>query len=126
MNQLVAAATAQKSRLPVLFLAHGSPNLIMRPRSSEPQSPTDVGGPNGRHVAFLKELGPYIINELKPKAIVVFSAHWETNRKVQVMSYSGKNELYYDYGGFPDYMYDLDDKFVSHGSPAVASRIVEL
>jgi aromatic ring-opening dioxygenase catalytic subunit (LigB family) len=40
-----------------------------------------------------------------------------------VMSYE-RNHLLYDYYNFPEEMYKV--KFESNGSPAVASRIVEL
>jgi aromatic ring-opening dioxygenase catalytic subunit (LigB family) len=46
-----------------------------------------------------------------------------TDKLTSVMSYEN-NHLLYDYYGFPEEMYKV--KFESKGSPAVASRIVEL
>ncbi|KAH6580970.1 hypothetical protein BASA60_002645 [Batrachochytrium salamandrivorans] len=86
-------------------------------------SPGDVGGPNGPHSKFLKEYGPQLLERLKPKAIVVFSAHWETHGAIQV-SDNTENPLYYDYGGFPKSMYNLN--FKSRGSSEVSSRVVDL
>ena len=74
------------------------------------------------------------MQKYNPKAIVVFSAHWETHEHIEgilscwieltsVMSYES-NHLLYDYYNFPEEMYRI--KFESKGSPAVASRIVEL
>jgi aromatic ring-opening dioxygenase catalytic subunit (LigB family) len=75
------------------------------------------------------------MEKYNPKAIVVFSAHWETHghiegilpllqlRLISVMSYE-KNHLLYDYYNFPEEMYRV--KFESNGSPAVAERVVEL
>lgn len=74
------------------------------------------------------------MEKYNPKAIVVFSAHWETQGHIEgmfnykrlltvVTSYES-NHLLYDYYRFPEEMYKV--KFESKGSPAVASRIVEL
>jgi len=35
-------------------------------------------GPRGPLAAFLKDFGPALLKKYKPRAIVVFSAHWET------------------------------------------------
>lgn len=35
-------------------------------------------GPRGPLAAFLKDFGPALLKKYNPKAIVVFSAHWET------------------------------------------------
>jgi aromatic ring-opening dioxygenase catalytic subunit (LigB family) len=42
-----------------------------------------IGGPNGPHAAFLKDLGKHIVEKLKPKALLVFSAHWETRNQIE-------------------------------------------
>ncbi|KAI8925817.1 Extradiol ring-cleavage dioxygenase, class III enzyme, subunit B [Entophlyctis helioformis] len=122
---LLRASTAGRTRMPVVSLAHGSPMLIM-PESAGKSKFDDVnsiGGPNGRLATFLTEFGPFLLDEYKPKALVVFSAHWETSNGVEIMSYD-KNHLLYDYYGFPKELYNLD--FQSNGSPAIASRIASL
>ena len=35
-------------------------------------------GPNGPNARFLKDFGPALLKKYSPKAIVVFSAHWDT------------------------------------------------
>lgn len=92
-----------------------------------------IGGPKGVNAKFLQDFGKTLIEKYNPKAVVVFSAHWETHGQIEgttglvmlilVMSYE-ENHLLYDYYGFPEEMYKV--KFESKGSPAVASRIVEL
>ena len=65
-----------------------------------------------------------LIDELgvKPKAIVVVSAHWEaTEFTVNPQSNPG---LIYDYSGFPEHTYRLT--WPAPGSPELASRIREL
>jgi aromatic ring-opening dioxygenase catalytic subunit (LigB family) len=38
-------------------------------------------GPKGPLANFLRDFGPALLEKYKPKAIVVFSAHWETGRE---------------------------------------------
>lgn len=35
-------------------------------------------GPKGPLANFLRDFGPVLLEKYKPKAIVVFSAHWDT------------------------------------------------
>ncbi len=96
-----------------------------------------IGGPDGLNANFLKYFGKFLLERYRPKAIVVFSAHWETKGSVEgrslhilnilipisVMAYE-KNHLYYDYYGFPPEMYRVT--WESRGSSTVANRVVEL
>jgi len=41
-----------------------------------------IGGPNGSLAEFLKKFGPFLLT-YQPKAIVVFSAHWDTHDKIE-------------------------------------------
>lgn len=110
-------------RIPAFFFAHGSPLLIW-PERLPSRTPLDaIGGPKGPHAQFLKDFGKTLLEKYNPKAVVVFSAHWETHGHIEVMSYES-NHLLYDYYNFPEEMYKV--QFQSKGSPAVASRIVEL
>ena len=44
----------------------------------------------------------------KPKALLVFSAHWESDYPdVIEINKAPKHKLYYDYGGFPEHTYRL-------------------
>ncbi len=47
-----------------------------------------IGGPRGLHAQFLKQFGPFLLKKYKPKAIVVFSAHWETRGTIEGKSKS--------------------------------------
>ena len=67
--------------MPSLFLAHGSPMLAIQD--------TD-------YTRFLKTLG----ETYKPKAIVIFTAHWESG-VLTISSSDNEYETIYDFGGFP-------------------------
>lgn len=67
---------ATPEKIPAFFFGHGSPMLAY------PENQTNVmiesHGPKGPLATFLKDFGPILLDKYKPKAIVVFSAHWET------------------------------------------------
>jgi len=90
--------------LPSLFLSHGAPTL---PLTDTPAR------------AFLRELGSKLP---RPKAILVISAHWETD--VPTVSAVEHNETIHDFGGFPRALYEL--QYPAAGSPSVAARVSEL
>ncbi|GAA5828042.1 hypothetical protein JCM11251_005705 [Rhodosporidiobolus azoricus] len=114
--------------VPSVFLAHGQPMLIYPPHlstsSSRLDSLSDIQGPRGLLVQFLRDLGPALMQKYNPKAVVVFSAHWETPGGGVVTDYGEENPLLYDYFGFPEELYKV--KFKSSGDHALAERIVEL
>ena len=56
-----------------------------------------------------------------PKAIVLITAHWET--EFITISNGSKHDLYYDYGGFPAEAYKL--KYQAPGSAEVANAVAE-
>ena len=58
------------------------------------------------------------------RAIVVVSAHYETKGEIEVTSQTKHPSLLYDYGGFPEWTYELT--YSPGGSPSVAKRVVEL
>jgi len=67
--------------VPSLFLSHGSPNLTIEVN---------------KYTAFLNYLG----KRITPKAIVIFSAHWES--EVQSLTYTNDVlDTIHDYYGFP-------------------------
>lgn len=87
-----------------LFLAHGSPMLAVE---------------ENEYTAFLRQTG----SKLKPDAIVIFTAHWETD----VTTISSKNGIYetiYDFYGFPDELYQV--KYNAHGSIQTAALVRQL
>jgi len=83
----------------------------------------DLSGPDSTLARFLKDFGPALLDKYKPKGILVFSAHWETNREIQVTDYGDENPLLMDYYGFDQELYEV--KFKSTGSSALSNRIVE-
>ncbi len=70
---------------------------------------------------WLKQLGSSV-SKVKPKALIVISAHWE-EAEFTVNSGSSPN-LLYDYYGFPESTYKLEYK--APGYPNLASRIHDL
>ena len=92
------------SRLPTLFLSHGSPMHAVEP------------GPAGTAWAALgRALG-------KPRAVLMASAHWETD--VPMVGGSAKPATIHDFGGFPPELYEL--RYPAPGAPDVAARAVAL
>ncbi|KAJ6488634.1 Extradiol ring-cleavage dioxygenase, class III enzyme, subunit B, partial [Mycena vitilis] len=123
--------------IPVFFFGHGSPILALPRGSNNAFLGGEVvkwAGPEGPLAAFLKDFGPALLKKYKPKGIVVFSAHWETNnerlgkfspsRRQTLTDYGDENPLLMDYYGFQREYYDL--KFKSKGDTNLAKRVVEL
>jgi 4,5-DOPA dioxygenase extradiol len=89
---------------PAIFVSHGAPTLAVD------QVPAH---------AFLKGLGAQIG---RPEAILVVSAHWMTG--VPTLSLADRPETIHDFGGFPDFLYEL--KYPAPGAPGLAMRAAEL
>ena len=106
------------TRLPTFFVPHGGgPCFFIKPEDMPPGMPKDLWG---NMAAFLKGVGGQVGR--KPKAVVVATAHWLTERPT--IGNAAEHELYYDYYGFPPYTYQLDYK--PKGAPQVAARVAEL
>ncbi len=75
------------TKLPTFFISHGSPNMILH------DSPART---------FLKEFGATLP---RPEAILVMSAHFETDRPIVVAN--EKPEMIYDFGGFEPELYTM-------------------
>lgn len=87
--------------VPSLFIGHGSPYLAVQ---------------QNEYSSFLNQLG----KRIQPKAIAIFSAHWES----EILSFTYTDdtlETVYDYYGFPDEMYQV--KYPAKGSKAVAEQL---
>ncbi|KAF7359379.1 4,5-DOPA dioxygenase extradiol-like protein [Mycena sanguinolenta] len=107
-------------RSPLFSFGHGSPFLELSPEKAVGH-PT-WGGREGPLATFLKDFGPALLKKYRPKGIVVFSAHWETES--ELTDYGDENPLLMDYYGFPPEMYEL--KFKSKGDSALSKRVVEV
>lgn len=58
--------------------------LLIWPERLPSRTPLDaIGGPKGPHAQFLKDFGKTLLEKYNPRAIVVFSAHWETHGHIE-------------------------------------------
>lgn len=73
--------------------------------------------------AKLQEIGREITQQVQPKAVVVFSAHWEGRGDVIQVNTAEKMDLIYDFSGFPAHYYKM--KYPHTGSPQLAAHIIE-
>jgi 4,5-DOPA dioxygenase extradiol len=58
----------------------------------------------------------------KPKAIVIVSAHWESNELL--VSGNPQPDTWHDFGGFPKALFDV--QYPAPGDPQLAGEVVEL
>ena len=89
---------------PSLFISHGSPMLALEP------------GESGPALARLAEQMP------KPKAIVIVSAHWESQELL--VNANLQPETWHDFGGFPAALFAV--QYPAPGWPELSVKVVEL
>ncbi|KAK1758483.1 Extradiol ring-cleavage dioxygenase, class III enzyme, subunit B [Echria macrotheca] len=103
--------SSSTKRMPVYFFSHGGPDVQY----------------NTAHPAYavLQSIGREITQRVRPKAVVVFSAHWqpETPSEIHINS-AVTTPLVYDFYNFPPSYYKAT--FPSTGSPQLASHIQSL
>jgi len=123
LDTLPSAST--RGKIPAFYFGHGQPMLIW-PDSAPPRDRDvfDYAGPKGPLANFLRDFGPILLEKYKPKAIVVFSAHWETSGERLVTDYGDENPLLMDYFGFHSDLYKV--QFKSKGDAALSQQIVDL
>ncbi|HEY4076395.1 MAG TPA: class III extradiol ring-cleavage dioxygenase [Rhizomicrobium sp.] len=90
--------------LPSLFVSHGAPSLPF----------DDVPARD-----FLRGLGQSLG---KPRAIVMASAHWDTD--VPTANAVAVNDTIHDFGGFPQALYDI--RYPAPGDAVLARVVAEL
>jgi 4,5-DOPA dioxygenase extradiol len=90
--------------LPAIFVSHGAPTLPF----------DDVPARD-----FLRGLGQSLG---RPRAIVVASAHWDTD--VPAANGVAGNDTIHDFGGFPQALYDI--RFPAPGDAVLARVVAEL
>ena len=88
--------------MPSFFIGHGSPTIVIDDD------------------AFPKFLTKFAKKIPTPKAIVLFSAHWD--KEVQTIScVNGEYKMIYDFGGFPKEMFSM--VYPAKGNPELAEEI---
>lgn len=96
---------------PVVFVSHGGGpwNFIPQMQSEYPKT--------------RQWLGQYFSNlPEKPKAILSITAHWE--EQAFTVSAAAQPQMIYDYGGFPDYTYQV--QYPAFGDPILAKQVLQL
>ena len=98
------------ARTPVYYFSHGGPTIIE----------------NTQHPIFsrLQNIGKEITQQVRPKAVVVFSAHWQGEPKTIEVNTAENMGLIYDFYGFPAHFYEY--QFPNRGDPKLAHRILQL
>jgi 4,5-DOPA dioxygenase extradiol len=90
--------------LPAIFISHGAPDLPIR---------------DGAVTHFLKSLAQQFP---KPQAILVVSAHW--NSDLPVVSAAKNPKTIHDFSGFPQALYEME--YPAPGASELADRVVGL
>lgn len=74
--------------------------------------------------AQIAKQGKEILQTVRPKAIVVFSAHWQADKPNTIEVNTAESEpLLYDFYGFPKHYYM--EKFKHRGSPELAGKVMQ-
>lgn len=84
-----------------IFVCHGGPTLVVE---------------KNEYTEFLKDYG----KKLNPKAVVIFTAHWE-NEITTISSIDDTYKMIYDFSGFPTELYTV--KYPAKGSVEVAEKL---
>lgn len=96
-----AFAASDSVTMPTLFIGHGSPMNALKDN------------------AFTQHLNTLGSTLPRPRAIVVVSAHWID--KQTTLSSVAKPDTIYDFGGFPQALYEM--RYECEGDPALAKQL---
>jgi 4,5-DOPA dioxygenase extradiol len=91
------------SRMPTIFLAHGSPLLL-------------------DDAAWMGELRQWALGMPRPRAVLMLSAHWEA--LPVTIGATRTLPLIYDFYGFPEHYYQV--RYPAPGAPELAERVRQL
>ncbi len=100
LMQPTPADAVAPGRMPVIFLAHGSPFLL-------------------DDAAWVGELAAWAKNLPRPKSILMLSAHWE--QRPVTLGATHTAPLVHDFYGFPERYYRV--QYAAPGAPQLAERV---
>jgi 4,5-DOPA dioxygenase extradiol len=100
-------ASENSARQPLVFIGHGDPMNALR---------------DNKFTQSLTALGTDLKAQNLPKAVLCVSAHWLT--KGTFVNTSEKPKTIYDFGGFPQALFDV--QYPANGSPEFAKQASEL
>jgi 4,5-DOPA dioxygenase extradiol len=103
MTTIDATSNPKRSRMPVIFAAHGAPVLLDDP-------------------AWMGELASWASSMPKPKSVLMVSAHWE--ERPTTLGAVRPVPLVYDFYGFPESYYQT--RYPAPGAPQLADRVRDL
>src|SRR5438105_171175 len=92
------------SRLPAVFLAHGSPMLAVERDD------------------FTESLRRFGESLPRPRAMAIVSAHWESASAIRVTG-GDHPAMIYDFGGFPEEIHEV--RYPAPGAPELAADLVK-
>jgi 4,5-DOPA dioxygenase extradiol len=98
-------SVVNKTKLPVLFVSHGSPMFALEHGTTAPAL-----------TAWAAAL------PIQPTAVLIMSPHWKT-RKPLIMAHPSPN-TWHDFGGFPPELYQLN--YPAKGHPPLAQQVQTL
>ncbi|PWY90440.1 aromatic ring-opening dioxygenase LigB subunit [Aspergillus sclerotioniger CBS 115572] len=77
------------------------------------------------HPAYHKlgEIGKEITTKVKPRAVVVFSAHWQAGADTVQVNTAEITDLIYDFYGFPSHYYK--ERYPNVGSREIANKVLD-
>ncbi|CEJ59639.1 Putative Dioxygenase [Penicillium brasilianum] len=105
----IAEQPGYKMKTPVYFFSHGGPNIMF-----------DVEHPAHKK---LGQIGREITTKVKPRAVVVFSAHWQGGRDTVYVNTAENTDLIYDFYGFPGHYYK--EQYPNVGSKEVSHKVLD-